>query len=98
MGTGELAQLGLCTAGATEHRQLFPTAVFPSKRIWERSPQGKTSRAPRQGSWREGHLLLWQDSLTTTALGMWGPGLQQASQDRNKQTKKVFLVALQYFI
>lgn len=91
MGTGELAQLGLCTAGAMEHRQLFPTAVFPSKRIWERSPQGKTSRAPKQASWREGHLLLWQDSLTTLLRGCGGPGCSRLPRTgTNKQTKGFF--------
>ena len=90
MGKGELTQLGLCTAGETQHRQLFPTAVFPSKRTWEQSLQGKTSPAPKLGSWREGHLLLWQDSLTTLLRGCGRLGCSRLPRTETNKQKKGF--------
>lgn len=69
---------------------LFPTAVFPSKRIWEgEALRERHSGPPNRAPGGRAHLPLWQDSLTTL-LRMWGPGVQQASKDRNKQQKRFF--------
>lgn len=71
-----------------EHRQLFPTAFFP-KRIWERSPQGKTSRAPTRAP-GGGPPGLWQDSLTTLLRRCGGPGCSRLPRTETNNKKGFF--------
>ena len=90
------AQLGLSTAGETEHQQLLLAAVFPNKgrslRSRDRSPQEKDLHSPRQETWRKGHLPPLQDSLTKLLRERGqGVGVLRLEQDPRDRKNRSFV-------